>query len=380
MVRKKIGLLLLGGNEWVGGLYYVLNIIKSLDYLPDSEKPEVYVFYGNEIAKNHLDELKYNNLIKINYNKSFLIKVLNKICQYVFRYDFKTKYYIKKYQLLGIYPYNYNCKVNIDNEKVIAWFPDFQHKFLPKLFSQNEINSRDNYLNSIQSKIQYLVFSSHTAKEHYYRFYQKSRIKTFVLQFNSIIDDDLPNFETIKDKYRLNFKYFIVSNQFWKHKNHLLILKSIKYLVENKSFEFKIVFTGREVDDRDPNYFNTLKEYVAAHNLSKHLVFLGFIPRNDQLTIMKNAMAVIQPSLFEGWGTVVEDAKTLNKQVIASSTPIHKEQLEINAYYFNENNFRELADLMLDYSTGKLDDKHNYKNIESRAAIFAKKLLTIFVD
>jgi hypothetical protein len=33
---------------------------------------------------------------------------------------------------------------------------------------------------------------------------------------------------------------------------------------------------------------------------------------------MKNATAIMQPSLFEGWSTVIEDAKSLQVPVIAS--------------------------------------------------------------
>jgi glycosyltransferase involved in cell wall biosynthesis len=57
-------------------------------------------------------------------------------------------------------------------------------------------------------------------------------------------------------------------------------------------------------------------------------LFLGFIDRREQLLIMKGARAVVQPSLFEGWSTVVEDAKAMNQFVIASDLEVHKEQLQ----------------------------------------------------
>ncbi len=39
--------------------------------------------------------------------------------------------------------------------------------------------------------------------------------------------------------------------------------------------------------------------------------FLGFIDRGEQLQLMKNSIAIVQPSLFEGWSTVVEDTKAM---------------------------------------------------------------------
>ncbi len=38
-------------------------------------------------------------------------------------------------------------------------------------------------------------------------------------------------------------------------------------------------------------------------------------------------MAVVQPSHFEGWSTLVEDAKTLGKPLFVSNLPVHREQL-----------------------------------------------------
>jgi hypothetical protein len=65
---------------------------------------------------------------------------------------------------------------------------------------------------------------------------------------------------------------------------------------------------------------------------------------------MQNALAIIQPSLFEGWSTVVEDAKALNQHVIASSLSVHKEQLEKNASFFDPFDYKRLAELMTIYS------------------------------
>jgi len=74
----------------------------------------------------------------------------------------------------------------------------------------------------------------------------------------------------------------------------------------------------------------------------------GFIDRLDQLILMKNAQAVIQPSLFEGWSTVVEDAKALNQTLIVSDIAVHKEQLENKAYYFMPSDYKDLAFKMME--------------------------------
>ena len=53
---------------------------------------------------------------------------------------------------------------------------------------------------------------------------------------------------------------------------------------------------------------------------------------------MRKAMAVIQPSLFEGWSTVVEDARALGKPMILSDFPVQIEQDPPSSDYFERNN------------------------------------------
>jgi len=61
---------------------------------------------------------------------------------------------------------------------------------------------------------------------------------------------------------------------------------------------------------------------------------------------MQHAVAIIQPSLFEGWSTVVEDSKALNKFIIASDIPVHREQNNGNMEFFSPNNSVQLAEII----------------------------------
>jgi glycosyltransferase involved in cell wall biosynthesis len=112
-----------------------------------------------------------------------------------------------------------------------------------------------------------------------------------------------------------------------------------------------------------------LKRKVIDYQLENEILFLGFIDRIDQLVLMKNAQAVIQPSLFEGWSTVVEDAKALNQTLIVSNISVHKEQLGDKGYFFNPNDASDLAhkiDEVISNSMNKLkydlDYSENIKN------------------
>ena len=62
---------------------------------------------------------------------------------------------------------------------------------------------------------------------------------------------------------------------------------------------------------------------------------------------MKNSICVIQPSKFEGWSTVIEDAKTMQKLVLASNLDVHLEQLGDKGIYFDPDKVDELAEAMI---------------------------------
>ena len=99
---------------------------------------------------------------------------------------------------------------------------------------------------------------------------------------------------------------------------------------------------------------------------------------------MENALAVIQPSLFEGWSTVVEDAKAMNQKMILSDIEVHREQAEHNGYlFFNSQDASQLSKCILEVS----NDNHHHnsindykKNIESFGSEFLRISMLLLKD
>jgi hypothetical protein len=69
--------------------------------------------------------------------------------------------------------------------------------------------------------------------------------------------------------------------------------------------------------------------------------------------------AIIQPSKFEGWSTVIEDAKALNKFVLASNIPVHSEQIKKNVDFFDTENEQQLADKIISLFINKPVIQHH---------------------
>jgi glycosyltransferase involved in cell wall biosynthesis len=374
--RKKIGLVYGYTENWIAGAYYVINVIRALNYLDDKIKPHITILHYNS---NGLDLIKNLNYPYINYylckpfNNEFLERVINKVCRTFLN---KNMMYDKK--LSKEIDYVFPVEDGFESVKhKVAWIPDFQDYYYPENFEKKYIYYRQLHHKQIVQKGYNIIFSSHNANNDFIKFYPQSTNKLFVVNFASILNNDYSKLDSnaLIQKYALKERYFISPNQFWKHKNHITVLKAAKILSEH-NFDFQIVFTGKEVDQRNPEHFKELKQYVTEHRLENVIKFLGFIDRNEQLQLMNHSIAVIQPSLFEGWSTVVEDCKSIGKYVILSDIDVHKEQLDQNVRFFKKDDPQDLANAIKQIAeNGCVVQRTDYnKNIQK----FGKDFINAF--
>ncbi len=188
----------------------------------------------------------------------------------------------------------------------IGYIPDIQHKRLPQNFSFDEIRQRDFTFQRQLRECDSLIVTSKDVKNDILKYYPPDfydEKKIFATEFSPILREEWLHLENISlKKYKLPEKYFIISNQFWIHKDHKTAFRALALLHKNYS-SFKnvhIVCTGKMEDYRDPNHIKNLKAEIRKLKLENKIHLLGFIPRLDQIKMIRNSVAVIQPSVFEG--------------------------------------------------------------------------------
>jgi len=375
--RKEISLLYQYNDNWIGGTYYIINIIKALNVLDDVEKPYLTIFHNSEESTELIKSLNYPYIEfqYFNYNLNIVERIINKLGRIILDKDF-VKNRIGNKKIKNLYPINPSINTsNIDG--FFFWIPDFQEWYLPDFFSKKEIQYRKDSQQYLVNKKYPIVFSSNNALEDFDKFYPNNKNKKEVLRFVSMVDENYSSIEIseLKKKYSIEDDYFIVPNQFWKHKNHKIVLEAAK-VMKQRGDKFLFVFTGKEYDYRNPDYTLSLKREIKESGLEENFCFLGFIDRVEQLQLMKNSIAIIQPSLFEGWSTVVEDTKALNHVILLSDLPLHREQIKDNCIFFNPADSIELADKLLfamnnNFRTSNFDMKKDQ-------LYFAKKVISIF--
>lgn len=387
--RKAIGLLFSYNQNWVAGAYYTMNIIRLLNTLPDNKKPLVIVFTDEE-GFIQLQDLQYPFLQKFEYTmvhtQTIGKRIVNKICRLFTKknyFDLVWKpHVLDKKSIQSIFPCygeldDYTKKFIHPSISTIFWIPDFQEKYFPDFFSEEDLIYRTTIITKIASKKDPIVFSSKTALADYQNFYSDYKNKALhVYKFRVFLPQlDATNFSDIQIKYNIPDTYFMCPNQFWQHKNHMVVLQAIADL-KQKNNDVHVVFTGKEQDYRNPDYFGSLQKFVLDNNIQNNIHFLGFIDRIDQLLIMKHAHAIVQPSLFEGWNTSIEDAMALQQFVIASNIPVHREQLEKNFCLFEPHNHIELSEKFLQIWKNRPTIEYlDYEQLQNQAAKQLIKML-----
>jgi glycosyltransferase involved in cell wall biosynthesis len=267
-------------------------------------------------------------------NKHFLRAVRDQGCDFIYPLTYDNEYNVEVKLPLGAVDFQW-----------AAWIPDFQHRHLPQLFSEKEIAKRERGIEELVREAPRIVLSSRTAAADLSRFYPGAAPKAEVLTFATFPQAEWYTAEGGEDLSWLPQRFFLVSNQFWKHKNHLVVFEALRILQE-RGIKPAIVCTGQIQDFRDPDYANVILQTVHRFGIASQVLLLGLVARRSQIEMMRRCVAVVQPSLFEGWSTVVEDSRVLGKPCLLSDIPVHREQNPPEAQFFDPHSAKSLADLL----------------------------------
>jgi glycosyltransferase involved in cell wall biosynthesis len=375
MTKLKLCTELVADERWLGGLIYIENLLLALSELPEVDQPRVELSVLSKPAPHLIDRIKSLDIVRHNVKPiNFVERVSRSLdCKLGSRLSLLRSW-------LGL--------VNLSNRHdlwfpalertaigrpVLYWIPDFQHHYLPHLFSIKELKMRSRCYSDIAAGQGLLLLSSHTALEDFNTHYPNAKVNTCVWSFCSNIKlSDSEQVDTILKKYALPEKYLYIPNQFWQHKDHLTAFDAIRRLRE-AGLRVPLVCTGYHGDYRDTSYFPRVEKFLEDHGLIEQIRLLGVIPREDQLSIFRSAALVVQPSLFEGWSTVIEDAKAIGRPVLASDTRIHREQLtdSSDAAFFKAGDASALAKQIADLWRGVVPGPN--LTLESKAAILTAK-------
>ncbi|MDX6747667.1 glycosyltransferase [Polaribacter sp. PL03] len=374
--------------NWGGGIDFIRLILNSLSSLEKGTENKINVFVF--IPKQSKNKIRFKNNLKRFINlfrhKKYQLQriILNESIEKSFLGigdSFKIIFYnegetslikeVLKLKIDIIIPTFSTLSPNFPIPWV-GYLYDFQHKYYPSFFSKQDITLRNNQFSSMLNKADTIIVNSKSVKNDVNKFYGKEAFdKVFALPFCPILNVDFFKSNVDLKTYNLPEKYFMVSNQFWKHKDHVTAFKAFRLFlnsVDNK--DVFLVCTGQTQDARFPDYFETLQGLLIDLNLSDNVLILGYIPKIDQLQILKNCIAIIQPTLFEGGpgGGAVFESVAYGVSSIVSDIAVNKEIEDETVTFFKTGSEIDLTKKMLsvfqkdkqEYSSEELVLKNNY--------------------
>lgn len=232
----------------------------------------------------------------------------------------------------------------------VGYLWDCQHKRLPHLFDEREAESRDQGFSQMLAEAPVILVNSRDTAKDLEEFYGPSRAAIIVVPYAAAPEPKWFNVDEneVCTRYGLPRRYFLCCNQFWSHKNHIVVFEALQ-VARSRGRPFFVVFTGETKDFKDPDHVPRLMERVDALGISADFKLLGLLPKLDQIALLKASQGVIQPTLFEGvpGGGVTYEAVALGKRVILSDIPVNREIVFDGLYYFNPHDPEALADIVI---------------------------------
>lgn len=343
---KNLTVALLGDGLylWDGGVDYLLNIANILEYVDanwQGYRINIYLVLPLEHSvirkiRRLLSKGKRNDDLRLAHTSEYFCSTCKKVTVIYYRkfvkkiYDDRGKSLQKTLQKINAdicFPVLCNYYPQLKTPW-IGYIPDFQEKYLPEMFDDKIREYRDQNSKKMVLNTRFFLTTSKSVRDDMETFYPGD-YEVFSQPFAPVIPE---RFWDTSDcdigHYDLPQYYFLISNQFWPHKAHITAFKALKLLHERGMRNIHIVCTGKMAsDNRKENYSNKVLRWVKENEMDAYIHFLGFIPKKDQIEIMKHAIAILQPTLFEGdsGGGVVKEGNALQIPVIMSDIKVNRE-------------------------------------------------------
>lgn len=341
--EPRIGLNITGSKEWMGGVSYLHHMASALHKIKTRYSLRVLIVCNANMIPSlvlHETSLRVSDGLIIRDTKNTVQASPEGYSAIVVKSDEELFEHIDILLpiTLGVFT----------GYPALSWIPDFQYKHLPHLNTEEQLQDLENLVQKVAEESEYLYFSSKDSQKDFAKFYPEAKCRQFVLPFCTV-----PDFDEIErgihkksmQHYDLNRKYFICPNQFWQHKGHDTLFQAVKEL-KDEGISLRILCTGTGTDPRSPSYRDRLLEYLKNNHLQDQIIMTGMLSYESLMQLLVHSWGIVHPTRFEGWSTVVEDARSLEIPIILSDLPVHREQNPPRSQFVRLDDVQDLKNAM----------------------------------
>lgn len=234
---------------------------------------------------------------------------------------------------------------------VVCTVYDLQYRTYPEFFAPEDVAHRDRVFRDACKKATILTaisdYSRDTAIEH--GKIEPERIGTIYLRMARRISYELDESDdNVLSRLRVaSGRYLIYPANFWKHKNHEMLLTAFGIACNSGiEKEIKLVCTGAPGERQE-----WLKRAARAMGLDERVIFPGYLPNDELAVLMANAVGMVFPSLYEGFGLPVIEAMAFGIPVACSNTRSLPEVAGDAALLFDPRSPEKMAESIISLTT-----------------------------
>lgn len=342
---------IIGGSFWTGGLNYIESLVSALHEHPAAGiTPVLFASPDADAAalgrlSRFLTEPPH---ISPAWRRTGSVGVARKLAAAVLQRDVIAERALRRMAADAVFQHSvwYGMRFRMPT---VAWIADFQHRGCPGMFTASQRLKRDIGYGLLSRSADAIMLSSNAARADCISLFPKAAPRCHALPFvprqdaSAPIDTLLP----LRDRYGLPHKFLFLPNQLWRHKNHLAVIAALRLMRHSPDCP-TVVACGNPEDYRDPDHPRRVIAEASEPGIAEHFRFLGMIPRQDLTGLMRLSAATVNPSLFEGWSTTVEESKGLGVPLLLSDITVHREQAGDQARYFDPHSPESIASTLRD--------------------------------
>lgn len=313
------------GPKHTGIGRYTKNLLKALIHLPDFKKYKFTLI----VYKNLLEDIKKDLGDNFNY-------VATNIQHYSVQEQLFLPFILYRLNPDLVHFTHFNKPILYFKKSVVTI-----HDLIKHFFTGKDTTTKNQFLYGIKH-LGYLFLIKIIVKRNQIivpsNFWRKYLIEKFKLNSSQVVTTheavDPTFLSTIDDRKSTTPKdYIIYTGNLYTHKNIKIILEALKELPE---ISLKIICARSFFSDK-------LKRQISHMGIKNQVEFLGYLDDKEFKNVYQQALALVHPSLMEGFSLTGLEAMALNCPVISSNSSCLPEIYEKSVLYFDPNDSKDLV-------------------------------------
>lgn len=248
--------------------------------------------------------------------------------------------------------------------KTIGTIHDLMHRHerrFPEVSQRGLFSRRERHYRNMCASAEAILVDSEIGRRHVLEAYAPppSRVHSLPYTPPSYIyrRNGADNFD---DRYALPSKYLFYPAQLWCHKNHVRLLEALS-IAHRHLPDLHLVLAGSE-----KNNGHEVRKAAEELHLSRHVMFLGYVPDEDMAELYRRSMGLIMPTFFGPTNIPPLEAMATETPMAVSGIYGMREQSGDAAIYFDPESVESIATAMIRLVTDEQLRLHLIAQAKSR--------------